>query len=670
MIGASGCEILSVVDLRDAYHTLRLTPRSQQFCGITPFYGSDTYLYTRLAMGLATSPSIWSSYISTVLRQIPKYSKALKEGKEDHTNNYLCIMDDIIIFGKIDDHNQHLINLLKAMIYQGLKISPKKCQLWKKKLVYMGHYMMIENDIPCITPLKTRLEAIERLGPLKTAKNCKQFCGMVNYMSMYLQDLQKTLIPIYKLTRKGMPFHWGPEEQSAYDKVKKALISPPVLVMPNMTGHFILVSDTSKTGCGCALYQDINDRYRLVAYYSKKLPEACSRYSISELEFTGLVACISAFKHLLKNVSFTVYVDHSALVHILKGKREPPTLRIKKLLEIISQYSFDIKYLKGKEMYISDFLSRNTDNDEGSPHEIIPIAFLALDTISFPSSVLSQKLNNFESINFMLDTHNCDKCIVIKQKPAKPTTVIKHYPRRAVKKPEYFGYTPKPKVASNTTIKVKPTKVPKTQMLKQTQQQVVPTPINHKVTHKSSKTVQKPKEKGKEKGESKDQNSSSKNNQVPNLLPPVKPQVVPEIEPEWLQDEENKKDNELTDQFPNFNSDKVFELPNIIPTEADLNKRKEQLFKFINNENIFRKHIPKQHELNKFLDSLKQKVIHDFKLPLSVKELSAEYKNSPFFKDIIKYIRTGSCKYVGNAQTMFKSLCEDFILMNGSTIQV
>ena len=70
-----------------------------------------------------------------------------------------------------------------------------------------------------------------------------------------------------------------------------------------------------------------------------------------------------------------MYCDHSALVHILKAKREPPTLRLKKLIENLSEYKFDIYFLRGKEMHISDFLSRHPD-DEGSPNEIIPIAFM------------------------------------------------------------------------------------------------------------------------------------------------------------------------------------------------------------------------------------------------------------------------------------------------------
>ena len=98
-------------------------------------------------------------------------------------------------------------------------------------------------------------------------------------------------------------------------------------------------------------------KYHLVAYYSKRLPEAVANYSISELELTGVMANVAAFKHLLRNANFHVYCDHSALVHILKAKREPPTLRLKKLIENLSEYKFDIYFLKGKEMHISDFLS-------------------------------------------------------------------------------------------------------------------------------------------------------------------------------------------------------------------------------------------------------------------------------------------------------------------------
>ena len=360
MLGSSGSEVLSLADLRDAYHTLKLSKRSQKFCGITPYYGSDSYLYQRLGMGLSVSPAIWQKFIQRVLQEIPDYRK-----------NHLAIMDDILTHSKRVDHIGHLIDPFKAIIRNGLKISPRKCKLFKKELVFMGITILVEEEMPKMRPLKSRIDAIQKVNPPKTIKECRSFCGMVNYMSMFLPSLQEKLIPIYFITRKGIPFYWVEEQQKAFEDIKKDVTNAPVLLMPNSTGHFVLVSDTSKIGCGAALYQKQRGQYHLIAYYSKRLPEAVANYSISELELTGVMANVATFKHLLRNV----YCDHSALVHILKAKREPPTLRLKKLIENLSEYKFDIYFLKGKEMHISDFLSRHPD-DEGSPNEIIPIAFM------------------------------------------------------------------------------------------------------------------------------------------------------------------------------------------------------------------------------------------------------------------------------------------------------
>ena len=119
----------------------------------------------------------------------------------------------------------------------------------------MEHQVIIIDYIPYITPVKSRVEAIVKLDPPKSTKNCKQFCGMVNYLSMFLKDLQTKLIPIYHLTKKGIPFHWGELHQKAFEMIKKDLTETPVMAMPNNKGHMVLVSDTSKIACASALYQ-------------------------------------------------------------------------------------------------------------------------------------------------------------------------------------------------------------------------------------------------------------------------------------------------------------------------------------------------------------------------------------------------------------------------------
>ena len=158
---------------------------------------------------------------------------------------------------------------------------------------------------------------------------------------MFCPELQRLLKPIYDLTRKGRPFYWGKEQQDSFMEIKSRLMKPPVLHMPNKTGRFHLYSHTSKFATGSTLYQIQGGNPKLITYASKRLPEAKKNYSITELELCGLAINIASFAHLLKGVDFDAIVDHLALTHIIKSKPEPATARIKRLLELISTYSFN-----------------------------------------------------------------------------------------------------------------------------------------------------------------------------------------------------------------------------------------------------------------------------------------------------------------------------------------
>ena len=129
-----------------------------------------------------------------------------------------------------------------------------------------------------------------------------------------------------------------------------------MLHLPDNKGRFNLYSDTSKFATGSALYQIENGKPKLIDYVSKILPEAARNYSITELEMCGLAINIAGFVHLLKRVDFDAIVDHLALMHIIKSKAEQATTRMKRLLEILSFYSFNLYYIKGKNMILSDFL--------------------------------------------------------------------------------------------------------------------------------------------------------------------------------------------------------------------------------------------------------------------------------------------------------------------------
>ena len=198
----------------------------------------------------------------------------------------------------------------------------------------MGNTIFIQGKRVCVKHLHSQLEAIQKLESSKIVKCCKSFAGMVNFLSIFCQDLQKHLKPIYDLTRKGRPFVWQQEQQTAFEEIKSRLQKPPILHLPDGKGRFHLYSDTRKYATGSAVYQIQNGKPKLIAYASKRLPEAARNYSITELEMCGLAINIASFAHLLKKVDFDALVDHLALVHIIKSKTEPATSRIKRLLEI------------------------------------------------------------------------------------------------------------------------------------------------------------------------------------------------------------------------------------------------------------------------------------------------------------------------------------------------
>ena len=365
MLGRSKCEVLSCVDLKDAFHSLGLTDKAKEFCGILPYFGSAHYRYEVLPMGLSISPQVWITYIENLLEGI------------SNRDSYIAIMDDLMLHGLKDNHMDLFKNLLVSLIVHGLKLSPRKCQLFMKHLVYLGNVFHIEDGVITITPMKSRIEAIQKLEHPTTVKGCKSFCGVVNYLSLFCKDLQKILKPIYELTRKEQPFIWTEFHQKAFDHVKELLVKPSVLYLPRPSGRFILYCDTSKTHTGSSLWQMQDGKPRLLGYASKSLPDAFQNYSVTELEMTGLVINIHLWKHLLLRVEFDCAVDHRALPYIMKSENLPATGRIIRLLEHLSGYSFNLYYVKGKDMILCDYLSRFVV-DDGNPDEVIPISFNAL----------------------------------------------------------------------------------------------------------------------------------------------------------------------------------------------------------------------------------------------------------------------------------------------------
>ena len=307
--GNSKCEVMSCIDIEDVYHSILLTEKSKEYCGILPYFGSPIYRYEVLPMGIACAPQIWMDYITLIL------------GELEHKAKYIAIMDDLLVHSTKTEHWLLIEQLLQSMVKNGLRLSQNKCRFFKTNLVYMGNEFVISQKNITVTPLSSRTEAIVKIPTPRTPRQCKSFCGVVNYLSLFCPDLQTLLKPIIALTRKGIPFKWRKEQEEAFQEVKHRISTPPVLHLPRAIGRLVLFSDTSKVGTGSSLWQYHDGKPRLIGYVSKTLPEGCSRYSVTELEMTGLLVNMGLWKNILKHREFDAAVDHVAVTQILKAKQ-------------------------------------------------------------------------------------------------------------------------------------------------------------------------------------------------------------------------------------------------------------------------------------------------------------------------------------------------------------
>ena len=186
----------------------------------------------------------------------------------------------------------------------------------------------------------------------------------------------------------------------------------------------------------------------MIGYASKTLPEACSRYSVTELEMTGLLANMNLWKNLLKHREFDAAVDHAAVAQIMKAKTEPATTRIMRLLDKLSAYSFNLYYVKGRDMILADYLSRHRHKDL-NPIELIPISFCCLRTYrSLIDNRISEEIFSVktragakaigESVG---EVHGADKPLDPNYKPEHqsksklPSVIGNKSPIKSVKKP-------------------------------------------------------------------------------------------------------------------------------------------------------------------------------------------------------------------------------------------
>ncbi|MCG8032791.1 MAG: retroviral-like aspartic protease family protein, partial [Candidatus Thiodiazotropha taylori] len=269
----------------------------------------------------------------------------------------LIYIDDIIVFGKdIDQHMKRVEQVLHRIRQAGLKLKPEKSHLLQTEVTFLGHVVSSEGVKPCPTNIT---KIIDWPKP-KNAKQIRQFVAMGSYYRRYIQGFASMVRPMVDLTKKGKKFIWDEACDTAFTRLKKALVSSDVMGYPlNEGGDFILDVDASDIGIGGVLHQIQQGKEKVIAYASRALNRAESNYCITEKELLAVRFFIEYFRQYLLGRRFVVRSDHQSLVWLFRLKE--PRGKIARWIEILSQYDFSIQYRPGKNQSNCDSLSRCQD---------------------------------------------------------------------------------------------------------------------------------------------------------------------------------------------------------------------------------------------------------------------------------------------------------------------
>ena len=657
ILGNSECEVVSCVDIKDAYHSIKLTEKSKEYCGILPYFGSPIYRYEVLPMGITCAPQIWMDYITLIMAEL------------EQKNKYIAIMDDLLLHSTKAAHWKLLEQLFQSTCKNGLKLSSRKCQLFRTKLTYMGNEFIINKRTMTITPLRSRTEAIGKIPTPRTAKQCKSFCGVVNYLSLFCPDLQTLLKPIVELTRKGRPFVWGQEQEKAFKEVKLRLANPPVLHLPKAEGRFILYSDTSIEGTGSSLWQMQEGKAKLIGYASKTLPEACSRYSVTELEMTGLLVNMNLWKNLLKHREFDAAVDHVAVTQIMKAKTEPAITRIMRLLDRLSAYSFNLYYVKGRDMILADYLSRHRNKDL-DPSELIPISFCCL-------SVFRSLLETEHG----LEVYNVGTRSSIKASGKKPPEVHgADKPLDPNLKPEHQSRSKLPSIVGTKTPTKSPTKTqtPKRSPIKSVTISEDP-PEEIPIITNAENLMQ-------DFGETDTHTPQVVTKSISKSLFPVKPtnQMSPRKVLSSHSERDDEKENDIETLRRKYrkalnptpiegidvgDSEEVLEPQIRIPDQSNF-EIPPPLQEIVDPSKITHKFLPKQGEIDRLIKQINKKVLRDTKLNLNLRDLRAAYLQRPHFRDIYLNLTQNKVPLGKGAVKRLEQNARNYLILDGLLFKI
>jgi len=339
----------SVFDLASGFHQLQMDSGDAPKTAFSTPYGH--YEFNRMPFGLKNAPATFQRLMDLVLSGL--------QGTE-----LFVYLDDIVIYASSLREHEIKFNKLTARLRESnLKLQPDKCEFLRKEVNYLGHIIGEDG----VKPDPKKIEAVKEFPQPANAKNIKQFLGLAGYYRRFIPNFSKTARPLTNLLKKESAFVWTEEQQSAFNDLRNALCSQPILQYPDFARPFVVTTDASKNAIGGILSQGPVGKDLPISYVSRLLNGAEQNYSTIERELLAIVYSVNYFRPYLFGCKFSLVTDHKPLVW-LNSVKDPSSRLVRWRLKL-AEYDYEMLYKAGKINANADALSRNP-----IPKQVLPVS--------------------------------------------------------------------------------------------------------------------------------------------------------------------------------------------------------------------------------------------------------------------------------------------------------